>query len=134
MTKWLLIAMVFCACNSAKVIFHQSTSKQNSLTIRNVNYAHCGCAHIYAEKINDGRREFLIGYTNQGTTKSIYRYDSSGISGTVILKGVATDDYTIPLDSTDKIIFQKIDSFVQKAPSAPAYRLNRPIVKGYVTS
>lgn len=129
----IVVALAFTACNSSKVIFRESYSNNEKLVIKSVNYSHCGCSHVYAEKSNNNRKVFFIAYTDKGATKSIYRYNSSGeVLDTIILKGVNTNDYTIPLDSSDIIIFNKIDSFAQKPPSAPIYKIRRPMVKGYV--
>jgi hypothetical protein len=80
-----------------------------------------------------GRKAFFIAYTNKGITKSIFRYNASGIiSDTILLQGVNTNKFTIPLDTIDMIIFNKIDSFAQKSQAAPIYKLERPAIKGYV--
>lgn len=120
-------------CNTSKIIFREPNSKSDFLEIRNVNYSHCGCAHVYAEKFMSGRKAFFIAYTNKGITKSIFRYNASGIiSDTILLQGVNTNEFTIPLDTIDMIIFNKIDSFAQKSQAAPIYKLERPAIKGYV--
>jgi hypothetical protein len=128
-----VLVLTVAGCDTSKIIFRESSSKSDFLEIKKINYAHCGCAHVYAEKYIGGRKFFSITYRNEGTIKSIYRYNSSGnVSDTVILKGVNTKDFSISLDTIDSIIFNKIDSFTQKTQDAPIYRLERPNIKGYV--
>jgi hypothetical protein len=127
------VALCIAGCNTSKIIFRERNSKSDYLEIRKVNYSHCGCAHVYAEKFMGDRKVFFIAYTNNGITKSIFRYNVTGmISDTVLLQGVNTNEFTIPLDTIDMIIFNKIDSFAQKSPAAPVYKLQRPAIKGYV--
>ena len=130
-----LCGLIFFAisCDTTRNVYASSPSKTNHLTIKAVTLSHCGCTHLYADNVKNGRKDFQIFYNDNLARKSIYNYDNSKTPiDTFVLRATEANDFLIPFDSIDIEIFERINTFATQKPPGIVYSIKAKNYKGYI--
>lgn len=119
--------------SKTKNIYRSSASKKNYYAIKATTLSHCGCTDLHIENYKNGKKEFHLFYNGTIARKTIYKFDAEkNRKDTISLIATSNNNYTIPFDSLDIAIFNRIDSIAIQKPKGIIYQVKRVKYTGYV--
>jgi hypothetical protein len=99
---------------STDVVYRNSKSRKDYLTINTFTHSHCGCTDIYAQKFAKGKLTYALYYGCTPFTKPekiINTYDDEmKLTRTDRFELIDSTSYDIAFDSLDLFVLRKIDS------------------------
>lgn len=119
-------------CNTTKTVYKSSNSQKDYIIIKAATLSHCGCTQLYADSYRNGKLAFQIFYDDNIARKTIFEYtDAKRMPKSYSLLATTMDSFTIPFDSLDLQIFNRIDSAIIKKEGF-VYPIRWTEYKGYV--
>ena len=127
------IGMLFYRDTRTKDIYRSPGSKKNYYTIKATTLSHCGCTYLMINNYVNKKKTFYIRYNYSNVTeKTIYSInDKTKKVDTVELEATTNNDFSIPLDSLDLEIYNRIDNILLEKPKEIIYEIKRKDYKGY---
>ena len=111
---FLTLFITLTGCDSTRKLFRSDDDKRSFWTIDAYTMSHCGCTQLFADKYEDGKKEFEIMYTDNVAWKYIYKYNEKGLPvDTVQLLGT-TGSPDVAFDALDVQIFDKIKKIIDE--------------------
>jgi hypothetical protein len=138
----LAVPVLFSSCflnidGISETAYKSSLSKRNYFIITGVTHSHCGCSDMIVRNYKNRKIDFKFYYGGglYQPKKYVYKYTPGKAKADIqVYVPVETDNYTIPLDSTDKEILQQINILIKTRPKGSG--LNYPVkqheYKGFV--
>ncbi len=133
MTSCSLGILLFYRDSRTKNIYRSSSSKKNYYTIKATTLSHCGCTYLSIDNFVGRKRtsHFYYNYNNQAG-KTIYSTDPmTGKKDTIRLIATTQTNFTVPFDSLDKEILNRIDTILKAQPKAVVYKIIKQDYKGF---
>ena len=126
-----LFSIVSCKVYTSKTIY-QVGSRENHWTIQTLNVDNSKYTQLYITHYQDKKIDFRIFYTDSLVRKTIYVPPNySQRKNVKVLLATEKENYLLPLDSLDKIIFTTI-ARLNDSNSNIFYKLKGRSFKGYV--
>lgn len=125
--------LLFYRDSKTRTVYKSSDSKQNYYIVNATTLSHCGCTDLQIDNYKNGKKEFNLFYNGNIARKTIYKLDSkTNQTDTLRLIAISNNNYTIPFDSLDIEIFNRIDSIAIHKPKGIVYQIKRTVYKGFI--
>jgi hypothetical protein len=146
-STWFVMIMMVCVltgCNTigmllfykgtnTNTVYRSSGSKKSYLIIKAIDYKSCGCTELVADNYHNKYKTFTISFMNGYVKKHIYRANPlTGLMDTIRLMATSYDNFTVPFDSADLVVFKQFDSIAVHKPKGIAHPIGRYVYKGYI--
>lgn len=127
--------LLFCRESKTKTIYKSSSSKKDYYIIKATTLSHCGCTNLAITNYKNGKKTFIIDYTNNRVSKTVYRLNTiTNTPDTQRLLATNISFYTTPFDSLDNQIFRTIDSLNKQKIKGFIYPVTITEYKGFINN
>ncbi len=127
--------LLFYRDSKTTTVYKSSNSKKDYFIVKATTLSHCGCTDIFIDNYRNGRKEFTLFYNGNIAQKSIYKFDGKlNQTDTIRLIATSSNNYTIPFDSLDMKIFNRIDSIALQKPKGIVYKVKSTGYKGFINT
>ena len=133
MTSCSLGTLLFYRDSRTENIYRSAASTKNYYTIKATTLSHCGCTYLSVDNFVGRKKTFNIYYDyNNQAGKTIYSVDpKTGKKDTLRLIATTASNFTVPFDSLDKEILNRIDTIAVNRPKGIIYKIVKQDYKGF---
>ena len=125
--------LLFYRDSRTATIYRNSDSKKDYYIIKATTLSHCGCTELYIDNFKKGKIEFNIFHNENLARKTIFTNNKeTNKTDTIRLLATPYNNYTIPFNSLDTEIFNRIDTIAIQKPKGIVYQIKRTAYKGYI--
>jgi hypothetical protein len=126
--------LLFYRGSKTATVYRSSDSKKDYYIVKATTLSHCGCTELYINNFKNGSIEFNLYYTENLARKTIFRKNTETKEiDTIRLLATPYSNYTIPFNSLDTEMFNRIDSIAIQKPKGIIYQIKRNVYKGYIS-